>query len=141
MEIIYSIALTKVKYPGKDVLTLAGSCLQEDNRRGKNRLIQPAMDVINQFTGFVSTIPPVVQVLLIVLCAYIIRKLLKPRVTEKDDLEAERRFSLPPMKKRDFTVKELLEFDGIKNERVLLAVCGKVFDVTKGKSFYGPGLI
>ena len=99
------------------------------------------MDVINQFTGFVSTIPPVVQVLLIVLCAYIIRKLLKPRVTEKDDLEAERRFSLPPMKKRDFTVKELLEFDGIKNERVLLAVCGKVFDVTKGKSFYGPGLI
>ncbi|CAB3985847.1 Membrane-associated progesterone receptor component 2 [Paramuricea clavata] len=97
------------------------------------------MDVFNQFTAFVATIPPVVQVLFIVLCAFIIRKLLKPRVAEKDDLEGERRFSLPPMKKRDFTAKELLEFDGIKSERVLLAVCGKVFDVTKGKSFYGPG--
>lgn len=99
------------------------------------------MDFFYQFSEFISTIPPVVQVLLILLCAFIIRKLLKPRVVEKDDLEAERRFSLPPMKKRDFTVNELLEFDGIKNERVLLAVCGKVFDVTKGRSFYGPGII
>ena len=99
------------------------------------------MDVFNQFTALVSTIPAVVKVLFIVLSAYVIRKLLKPRVTEKDDLEGERRFPLPPMQKRDFTVKELLEFDGRKNERVLLAVCGKVFDVTKGKSFYGPGLI
>jgi membrane-associated progesterone receptor component len=97
------------------------------------------MDVFNQFTALISTIPPVVQVLLIVLCAFIIRKLLKPREVKEDDLERERRFSLPPMKKRDFTVKDLLEFDGVKNERVLLAVCGKVFDVTKGKSFYGPG--
>ncbi|XP_028397441.1 membrane-associated progesterone receptor component 2-like [Dendronephthya gigantea] len=97
------------------------------------------MDIFYQFSGFISTIPPVVQVLLILLFAFIIRKLLKPRVVEKNDLEAERRFSLPPMKKRDFTVNELLEFDGVKNERVLLAVCGKVFDVTKGRSFYGPG--
>ena len=97
------------------------------------------MDAYNQLAALISTIPPAVQVLLIVLCAFIIRKLLKPRTVEKDDLEGERRFSLPPMKKRDFTVKELLEFDGVKNERVLLAVCGKVIDVTKAKSFYGPG--
>lgn len=97
------------------------------------------MDVYNQISAFVSTIPPVVQILLIVLCAFIIRKLLKPPVTPRDNLEGGG-YSLPPMKKRDFTVKELLQFDGIKNERVLLAVCGKVFDVTKGKSFYGPGL-
>lgn len=34
--------------------------------------------------------------------------------------------SLPPMKKRDFTVKQLLLFDGVQNERILMAVCGKV---------------
>ena len=117
-------------------------------RRNKLRLVQldlcaetTIMDAFNQLTALISTIPPAVQILLIVSCAFIIRKLLKPRAVEKDDLEGGRRLSLPPMKKRDFTVKELLEFDGVKNERVLLAVCGKVFDVTKGKSFYGPGLI
>lgn len=47
---------------------------------------------------------------------------------------------LPPLKKRDFTLEELKEYDGVKNEgRILIAVNGKVFDVTKGKAFYGPG--
>ncbi|XKL61790.1 hypothetical protein PGB90_001623 [Kerria lacca] len=46
---------------------------------------------------------------------------------------------LPPMKKRDFTLEELKEYNGIKGEgRILIAVNGNVFDVTKGKSFYGP---
>lgn len=96
------------------------------------------MDVWNQLTSFISTIPQVVQILLIVGCVFIIRKLLKPKKEEEDVGE---RYSLPPMKKRDFTVSELLEFDGVRNDRVLLAVCGKVFDVTKGKSFYGPGML
>uniref|UniRef100_A0A023F8C5 Putative steroid membrane receptor n=2 Tax=Triatoma infestans TaxID=30076 RepID=A0A023F8C5_TRIIF len=47
---------------------------------------------------------------------------------------------LPKMKKRDFTLEELKEYDGTGPEgRVLVAVNGKVFDVTKGKRFYGPG--
>ena len=33
------IALTKVKYPRKGVLTLAGSCLQEDNRRAEAKIV------------------------------------------------------------------------------------------------------
>lgn len=46
----------------------------------------------------------------------------------------------PPMKKRDFTLEELKEFDGTKGEgRVLVAVNNKVFDVTRGKRYYGPG--
>ena len=96
------------------------------------------MDIVNQVTGFFSTIPPSVQIFFIVLCVFVIRKLLKSR-TSNIESENEAEPSLPPLKKRDFTVDELLEFDGVKNERVLLAVCGKVFDVTKGKSFYGPG--
>ncbi|VDM39987.1 unnamed protein product [Toxocara canis] len=31
-----------------------------------------------------------------------------------------------PMKKRDFTVTELLEYNGVDNERILLAICDKV---------------
>ena len=48
---------------------------------------------------------------------------------------------MAPMKKQDFNLKKLAELgsgtgpDG----RVLVAVNGKVFDVTKGKRFYGPG--
>ncbi|XP_059821119.1 membrane-associated progesterone receptor component 2 [Hemitrygon akajei] len=46
--------------------------------------------------------------------------------------------ALPKMKKRDFSLEQLREYDGIQNPRLLLAVNGKVFDVTKGKKFYGP---
>lgn len=46
---------------------------------------------------------------------------------------------LPKMKKRDFTVEELRAFDGNGPDgRILIAVNSKVFDVTKGKRFYGP---
>ncbi|XP_075214542.1 membrane-associated progesterone receptor component 1-like [Lycorma delicatula] len=47
---------------------------------------------------------------------------------------------LPKLKKRDFTVEELRKYDGTGPDgRILVAVDGKVFDVTRGKRFYGPG--
>lgn len=47
---------------------------------------------------------------------------------------------LPKMKKRDFSIEELRKYDGTGDEgRILVAVNGKVFDVTKGKKFYAPG--
>lgn len=47
---------------------------------------------------------------------------------------------LPPLKRRDMTYQELRQYDGRNEEgRVCVAVNGKVFDVTKGKIFYGPG--
>uniref|UniRef100_G3U1C6 Progesterone receptor membrane component 2 n=1 Tax=Loxodonta africana TaxID=9785 RepID=G3U1C6_LOXAF len=46
--------------------------------------------------------------------------------------------SLPRMKKRDFSLEQLRQYDGSHNPRILLAVNGKVFDVTKGSKFYGP---
>ncbi|XP_030803711.1 membrane-associated progesterone receptor component 2 [Camarhynchus parvulus] len=46
--------------------------------------------------------------------------------------------ALPRMKRRDFSLEQLREFDGARNPRILLAVNGKVFDVTKGSKFYGP---
>ncbi|GBP07149.1 Membrane-associated progesterone receptor component 1 [Eumeta japonica] len=48
----------------------------------------------------------------------------------------------PPMAKlrKDMTVDELRKYDGTQADgRVLLALNGTIFDVTKGKRFYGPG--
>ncbi|ERE91815.1 membrane-associated progesterone receptor component 2-like protein [Cricetulus griseus] len=42
------------------------------------------------------------------------------------------------MKKRDFSLEQLRQYDGARTPRILLAVNGKVFDVTKGSKFYGP---
>ncbi|KAL0268191.1 UNVERIFIED_CONTAM: hypothetical protein PYX00_010224 [Menopon gallinae] len=45
-----------------------------------------------------------------------------------------------PKLRRDFTVEELKKYDGKQpGGRILVAVNGQVFDVTKGKRFYGPG--
>lgn len=45
-----------------------------------------------------------------------------------------------PRLRKDFTVAELRQFDGTQADgRVLVAVNGSVYDVTKGKRFYGPG--
>ncbi|XP_058444273.1 membrane-associated progesterone receptor component 1-like [Malaya genurostris] len=45
-----------------------------------------------------------------------------------------------PRLRKDFTVAELKQFDGTQADgRVLVAVNGNVYDVTKGKRFYGPG--
>lgn len=33
---------------------------------------------------------------------------------------------LAPMRKRDFTLRQLREFNGNDNERILLAICGRV---------------
>ncbi|XP_053317296.1 membrane-associated progesterone receptor component 2 [Spea bombifrons] len=46
--------------------------------------------------------------------------------------------ALPRMKRRDFSLQQLREYDGARNPRILLAVNGKVFDVTQGSKFYGP---
>lgn len=44
-----------------------------------------------------------------------------------------------PIVFRTFTPPELKPYNGEKNMPVYLAVRGKVFDVTPGKNFYGPG--
>ncbi|NXP22031.1 PGRC1 protein, partial [Scytalopus superciliaris] len=44
----------------------------------------------------------------------------------------------PRMKRRDFTLAELRPFDGVSDPRILMAVNGKVFDVTRARKFYGP---
>lgn len=52
----------------------------------------------------------------------------------------------PEMKETDdaiiegkFTPKTLCKYNGSDNEKIFIAVKGRVFNVTKGASFYGPG--
>ncbi|KAF5302897.1 hypothetical protein FQA39_LY02077 [Lamprigera yunnana] len=45
-----------------------------------------------------------------------------------------------PKLRKDFHLEDLKNYDGTQEDgRVLIAVNGQVFDVTKGKRFYGPG--
>lgn len=73
---------------------------------------------------------------LLSLCLFLIYKIFRGdrplRVPEAEE-------RLPKMKKRDFTIAELKPYDGVQNPRILMAVKGKVYDVTRGKNFYGPG--
>ncbi|KAJ3078419.1 hypothetical protein HK102_004524 [Quaeritorhiza haematococci] len=53
--------------------------------------------------------------------------------------------SLPPSRHPDvvllknFTPAELSQFDGLKTNKIYMGVNGRVYDVTRGASFYGPG--
>ena len=78
-----------------------------------------------------------INLALLGLCVFLLYKIVKSRRREfSKPIQPE----LPTMKKRDFTLEQLQEFDGQgKGGRILIAVNGKVFDVTRGNRFYGPG--
>lgn len=98
-----------------------------------SRLSSSAMDFLKD----VFTNP--INVGLLAMCGYVIYKIFKSR--SQDDPEPPPEPELPPMKKKDFTLEQLREFDGMREDgRILIAVNGKIFDVTKGKKFYGIGL-
>lgn len=72
------------------------------------------------------------------ICGFLIYKIIGSR--RRSEPTEPKEPELPPLKKQDFTIEQLKEYDGKNKEgRILIAVNGKVFDVTKGKRFYGPG--
>ncbi|KAK9509772.1 hypothetical protein O3M35_007010 [Rhynocoris fuscipes] len=79
------------------------------------------------------------NLILVTIITILVYKIFKNRqtsLTVVEHVEPE----LPKMKKRDFTLEELKQYDGHGPDgRILVAVNGKVFDVTRGKKFYGPG--
>ena len=80
------------------------------------------------------------NVLLICACLYIVYKLwVRQREERAPPPPAEPQ--LPPLRRQDFTLEQLRVYDGSEkcDGRVLVAVNYKVFDVTRGKRFYGPG--
>lgn len=73
---------------------------------------------------------------LLSLCLFLLYKIFRG---DKPPELGEAEQPLPRLKKRDFTLAELKPYDGLQEPRILMAVNGKVFDVTRGKKFYGPG--
>ena len=88
---------------------------------------------------FLEIIRSPVNIALVGVITLLVYKIVKSRQTVPDPVPAEP--ELPKLRK-DFTVEELKKYDGTGPDgRILVAVNGKVFDVTKGKRFYGPGII
>lgn len=78
------------------------------------------------------------NLVLIAIIVYLVYKIIKSNF-ESEVTVAAPPPSLPKLKK-DLTVAEIKKYDGTQPDgRVLLAVNGIIFDVTKGKRFYGPG--
>ncbi|KAF7244799.1 Membrane-associated progesterone receptor component 1 [Varanus komodoensis] len=72
------------------------------------------------------------------LCLFLIYQIVRgdrPRAAPDGEEEPP---PLPKLKRRDFTLAELRAFDGRQNPRILMAISGKVFDVSRGRKFYGP---
>lgn len=93
--------------------------------------------------GFLSSVVSEIinsplNILLVVLIAYLVYKIVRSRsdtVTRTVAPEPK----LPKLRK-DFSIQELKKYDGTQPDgRVLVAVNGHVYDVTKGRNFYGPG--
>lgn len=78
-----------------------------------------------------------ILVLLVTICYVIYRRWGKRIGT--DAAKRSEASSLPKMRRRDFTLEQLGEYDGLQNPRIMMAVNMKVFDVTTGKKFYGRG--
>lgn len=86
---------------------------------------------------FNEHLTPPVQICLLVVMVFIARTIWNRK--REQSVSEEMEPILEPMAKRDFTLSEIREFNGKDGARLLLAVNGKVFDVTKSKSFYGAG--
>lgn len=68
---------------------------------------------------------------------FLLYKIANTRKSKESDHQPEP--ELPKLRK-DFTIQDLKNYDGNQNDgRVLVAVNGCVYDVTRGKRFYGPG--
>nr|AXY94857.1 membrane-associated progesterone receptor component 1-like protein [Galleria mellonella] len=79
-----------------------------------------------------------INLVLVAFIVYLIYKIIQSKF--ESDIEVPPPPPALPKIRKDFTVAELKEYDGTRPDgRVLLAVNTVIFDVTKGKRFYGPG--
>ncbi|XP_011183290.2 membrane-associated progesterone receptor component 1 [Zeugodacus cucurbitae] len=79
---------------------------------------------------------------LVAVIVFLFYKIIKDRYEVPRDRSADGASQVPdlPKMRRDFTIQELRAYDGNGPDgRILIAVNGTVYDVTKAKRFYGPG--
>ncbi|XP_076316123.1 membrane-associated progesterone receptor component 1-like [Tachypleus tridentatus] len=78
------------------------------------------------------------NLILLTICGFLIYKLFLAK--DKTSPAPSKSQELPPLKKKDMTLEELSNYNGSGPDgRICVAVNGKIFDVTRGKRFYGPG--
>ena len=89
--------------------------------------------------GFLSeVINSPIDLALVAVISVLIYKIYKSRTRQNEPVPVYKQL---PKLRRDFTIEELREYDGTKPDgRILVALNGKVFDVTRGSTFYGPGM-
>jgi len=81
-----------------------------------------------------------INLALVVAILVLFYKIIKGRSDSNSGPSVPQNPPLPKMKKCDMTLKELRQHDGSQPDgRILVAVNNKIFDVTRGKRFYGPG--
>ena len=54
-------------------------------------------------------------------------------------MSAEEQLANEPEPTRGYSLADLTQYNGVDNERILMALNGTVYNVTQGKAFYGPG--
>ncbi|KAJ2938861.1 hypothetical protein O0L34_g18490 [Tuta absoluta] len=78
-----------------------------------------------------------VNLVLVAIIGVLVYKILKSKFGK---VAVEQAVPELPKIRKDMTVAELRQFDGTQADgRVLVAVNGWIFDVTRGRRFYGPG--
>ncbi|EFN79935.1 membrane-associated progesterone receptor component 1 [Harpegnathos saltator] len=74
---------------------------------------------------------------LVAVIAVLVYKIVKNKTRTEEPVPEVKKL---PKLRRDFTIEELTTYDGKGPDgRILVAVNGNVYDVTRGSKFYGPG--
>lgn len=78
-----------------------------------------------------------VNLALVGVIAVLVYKIVKSRTRTEEPVPEVKKL---PKLRRDFAIEELTKYDGKGPDgRILVAVNGSVYDVTRGAKFYGPG--
>ncbi|KAK3852940.1 hypothetical protein Pcinc_035669 [Petrolisthes cinctipes] len=98
---------------------------------------QSTDDVFTSLLYEIFTSP--LNLFLLVVCAVLVYKIFRPSDANGADFGPVEP-PLPKMKRQDLTLDQLKQYNGTdEHGRVCVSVNGKIFDVTRGKKFYGPG--
>lgn len=96
--------------------------------------------VTSSISGLVHSVTDSpLNVFLTAICIGLVYLIYKSTAQDKREGKREPTKVLKPFPKGDMTLAELRKFDGAGDDgRVLLAVNREIYDVTKGRRFYGP---
>ncbi|KAK9350344.1 cytochrome b5-like heme/steroid binding domain-containing protein [Lipomyces doorenjongii] len=108
------------------------------------------LTIIQNYYNSISSSPssetahyiPYLNAFLAILSVYLVYRIIFPPTSPNGQVlnaQQQAKQKPQPVVYTKFTPTTLQPFNGIVEERVLMAVKGKVYDVSAGRSFYGPG--